>query len=382
MSTTFADHLRALPDDGAGRAAAAAPRPRRAGARRPVRAGRPGAVPGVGGAGTGRAGPVHPGGARRAAADPGPRTGCTSVDAVLALTASDRSGVEPAQVRAAAVDRLRTLALVYGPDTALQVVGGVDEVCSPYPAGLGRPAAELDAAGGRLVRGPGPAAADPAVRPAAGPGGAGPAGRGTAGRHGHRRRRREPDNPVALAGRPRAAGGQAGPSGDAGYETVELPREIGMLLRRDTGPLGAAAPAAAAAARRAARPDGGRPGRGRPGDGGGPAGRGAAGGAGRRAGAGAALRRAGRAGPAPAGQAAGLDEPTAALLLEVAYAAGLLGDAGRRRPADDASSCPPRGYDTWRVAPTGAALGAAGPGLAGDDPGAGGWSGSATTGTG
>src|SRR2546423_5757605 len=72
----------------------------------------------------------------------------TSVEAALALTA--QSGVEAARVRAA-IDRLRGLAVVFGPDPALRVVGAVDEVSSPYPAGLGRPAATLDADAGMLV---------------------------------------------------------------------------------------------------------------------------------------------------------------------------------------------------------------------------------------
>src|SRR5262249_52378098 len=66
----------------------------------------------------------------------------TSVEAALALTA--QAGVDTAAVRAA-VDRLRALFLVYGAEPTLHVVSTVDEVCSPYPAGLGRPAAELDA---------------------------------------------------------------------------------------------------------------------------------------------------------------------------------------------------------------------------------------------
>jgi len=45
-------------------------------------------------------------------------------------------------VRAAA-DRLRDWALAWGPDEHLHPVGAVREVLGPYPAGLGRPAAEL-----------------------------------------------------------------------------------------------------------------------------------------------------------------------------------------------------------------------------------------------
>lgn len=42
-----------------------------------------------------------------------------------------------------AVDRLRDLALVWGPDQALHPVGAVREVLGPYPAGLGRTLSEL-----------------------------------------------------------------------------------------------------------------------------------------------------------------------------------------------------------------------------------------------
>lgn len=69
------------------------------------------------------------------------------VDA-LALRGSDASvgdlrdalGVTEAAVRAA-VDRLRELALVWGDDEALHLVGSVAEAAGPYPAGLGRPVA-------------------------------------------------------------------------------------------------------------------------------------------------------------------------------------------------------------------------------------------------
>src|SRR3954451_6102675 len=61
----------------------------------------------------------------------------SSVESVLALTA--QSGVGGARVRAA-IDRLRACAVVFGHDQALRIVSAVDEVCSPFPAGLGRPA--------------------------------------------------------------------------------------------------------------------------------------------------------------------------------------------------------------------------------------------------
>src|SRR4051812_20329138 len=72
----------------------------------------------------------------------------SSVDDVLALTAP--GGAEPARVRAT-LEHLRDLLLVYGGDRALHVVAGVDEVCSPYPAGLGRPAVELSGEAATLV---------------------------------------------------------------------------------------------------------------------------------------------------------------------------------------------------------------------------------------
>lgn len=49
----------------------------------------------------------------------------------------------PAPATRAALDRLRDLALVWGEDDELHVVGSVREVASPYPGGLGRPIAAL-----------------------------------------------------------------------------------------------------------------------------------------------------------------------------------------------------------------------------------------------
>jgi hypothetical protein len=163
--------------------------------------------------------------------------GQTSTEAALALT-SARTPPDAGQVRAA-VDRLRALFLVYGPEHALQMAAGVDEVCPPYPAGLGRPAEELDAeaaalcadAAGlrRTVLAAPPAARAVLDRLAAGPPLGAVAGGGTD----------DPDSPVGwLVARHllvpvTGAGGPTGP-GDA----VELPREVGLLLRRDVGPLG------------------------------------------------------------------------------------------------------------------------------------------------
>ncbi|WP_238017476.1 helicase-associated domain-containing protein [Dactylosporangium sp. AC04546] len=153
----------------------------------------------------------------------------SSVEAVLALTAP--AGVEAARVRAA-VDLLRAYAVAYGPDQAVRIVGAVDEVCSPYPLGLGRPAEQLDPVAGALV---GDAAglrrtllaAPPAARAvldrlAAGP----PVGTVTPASL-------EPgsDSPVRwLVDRHLLVA--------VGRDAVELPVEISLVLRRDAGPLG------------------------------------------------------------------------------------------------------------------------------------------------
>jgi Helicase conserved C-terminal domain len=270
-----------------------------------------------------------------------PDAGCTSVDAVLALTAGDGSGAQPAGIRHA-VSRLRALALVYGPEPALRVVNGVDEVTSPYPAGLGRPAAELDAGTAALCADPAQLrrtllAAPPPARAvldrlAAGP----PVGTVTSGLA-------ERDNPVRWLVDHQLLVATAGPGGEAGYETVELPREVGLLLRRETGPLGGLHP-------RPPQPDADR--------------REAK--AADLAGAGQAMElvrhaeavlEALGAEPPPVlrsgglgvrdlrrlAKATGLDEPTTALLLETAYAAGLIGA--------DEQFLPAAGYDSWRSAP-------------------------------
>jgi hypothetical protein len=296
-----------------------------------------------------------------------PDTASTSVDAVLALTAADKSGADQTAV-GDAVARLRALALVYGTDTALRVVSGVDEVTSPYPAGLGRPAAQLDAGTAALCADPARLrrtllAAPPPARAvldrlAAGP----PVGTVTVGLArdpGPRRSGRtrsdsadlaaeqdfgyERDNPVRWLVDHELLVVTAGPSGETGYETVELPREIGLLLRRETGPLGGLHPHPPRldADRREAK-------------------------AADLAGAGQtmelirhteAVLDALAAEPPPVlrsgglgvrdlrrlAKTTGLDEPTTALVLEVAYAAGLIGA--------DEQFLPTAGYDTWRSAP-------------------------------
>jgi Helicase conserved C-terminal domain len=270
-----------------------------------------------------------------------PEASRTSVDAVLALTAGDRSGAQAAEVRDA-VSRLRALALVYGPEPALRVVNGVDEVTSPYPAGLGRPAAELDAGTAALCADPAQLrrtllAAPPPARAvldrlAAGP----PVGTVASGFA-------ERDNPVRWLVDHELLVATVGPGGEAGFETVELPREIGLLLRRETGPLGGLHPRAPHldADRRDAK-------------------------AADLAGAGQAMElvrhaeavlEALAAEPAPVlrsgglgvrdlrrlAKATGLDDPATALVLETAYAAGLVGA--------DEQFLPAAGYDGWRSAP-------------------------------
>src|SRR5215470_4192734 len=51
-------------------------------------------------------------------------------------------GFPPDRVRAA-VDRLRALALAFGPDDAVRLVGTVRDSAAGYPAGLGRPVGQL-----------------------------------------------------------------------------------------------------------------------------------------------------------------------------------------------------------------------------------------------
>ncbi len=50
----------------------------------------------------------------------------------------------PAEATSDALDRLRVRALVWGEDNAVAVAPAAREVTGPYPAGLGRPSAELD----------------------------------------------------------------------------------------------------------------------------------------------------------------------------------------------------------------------------------------------
>jgi hypothetical protein len=252
-----------------------------------------------------------------------------TADGVRALMAA--GGADPDRVNAA-LTTLRELAVVYGPDNALHVVPAVGEV-SPYPAGLGRSAADLDPAAALL-------AADPA---------------------GLRRAVLSAPQPARAALDRLAAGPPLGTiapplAADSPIrwlldhnllvrvadDTVELPREVAMVLRRDAGPLGPLHPAAPEVT--APRREGAD-----------------------RAGAGQALEavrytetlleglaaepaavlRSGGLGVRDLrrlARAAGIDEAQAALLLEVAYAAGLVGD-------DEPGFLPTGAYDGWQVAP-------------------------------
>jgi hypothetical protein len=320
-----------------------------------------------------------------------PAGGRTSVDAVLAIAAPPPRGAEAAAVRAA-VNRLRARFLLYGPETALQVVPTVDEVCLPYPAGLGRPAAELDPRTAELVAdaarlrrtvlaAPPPAraildrlAAGPpvgtlppgALRTPPGPTDDAPpaSAASSAEERGAAVKRPAPGgaDPQGESGTPAQvrwlvdhallvpiSDAEAAPGGAA----VELPREIGLLLRRDSGPLGPLRPqppTVAAAAREPKAAD--------------------------SAGAGQAMEVVRHAEavleslavePAPVlrsggigvrdlrrlARTTGLDESTAALLLEVTYAAGLTGEvdvpgAATTRSGIDQQVLPTAGYEVWR----------------------------------
>jgi hypothetical protein len=225
-----------------------------------------------------------------------PEDALTSIDAILEMA----GGISADDVRVA-VDRLRARFLLYGPDDALHVTGAVDEVTSPYPAGLGRPAHELDPAAGALVADPArlrrvllsapPEARAVLDRLAAGPplgtirdarrpvdtdpaGSADPADpTGSTDLTGSAASAADVAADVAEADGPDglddpAPAGPGGPTGTVrgrrggpdgaddgvespvrwlirnrllvptGIDTVELPREVGLLLRRDDGPLG------------------------------------------------------------------------------------------------------------------------------------------------
>ncbi|MGS2615590.1 helicase-associated domain-containing protein [Micromonospora sp. LZ34] len=299
-----------------------------------------------------------------------PADGTTSTEAVLAMATAGPHPPAPTAVRAA-VNRLRALFLLYGPESGLQIVGGIDEL-SPYPAGLGRPAADLDPRTAALCADPAKLrrtllAAPPSARAildrlAAGPPvGSVPPGALQAPPVGAEDALPpDPTNGGAPTGSPvrwlvdhrllvRVSGGAGGIPG-----TVELPREIGLLLRRDSGPLGplrTSPPPVAAAPREPKAAD--------------------------SAGAGQAMEvvrlaealleqlaaepvpvlRSGGLGVRELKRLArtgGVDESTAALLLEMAYAAGLIGEvelpgATTARYGADQQVLPTAGYEVWRA---------------------------------
>ncbi|MFE9202741.1 helicase-associated domain-containing protein [Micromonospora sp. NPDC007230] len=298
-----------------------------------------------------------------------PEEGGTSTEEILALATAGPHPPAPTAVRSA-VDRLRALFLLHGPEHDLHVVGGVDEV-SPYPAGLGRPASELDPRAAAVCTDPAKLrrtllAAPPSARAildrlAAGP----PVGTVPPGALEAPATGTEdvlpPDlvNGGAPTGSPirwlvehRLLVRMSGGKGGAG--TVELPREVGLVLRRDSGPLGplrTSPPVVASPPREAKAVD--------------------------SAGAGQtmevvrqteALLENLAAEPAPVlrsggvgvrdlrrlARGLGLDDQTTALLFEVAYAAGLVGEldltgAATTRYGGDQQILPTGGYEVWRA---------------------------------
>jgi hypothetical protein len=265
--------------------------------------------------------------------------GATTFQELTGLV-SDR--VSERRVREA-VDALRRLAVVYGPDSALRVVRTVAECCSPYPANLGRPAAELDPVAAELTADPAALrrvvaeAPEPARlvldRLAAGP----PLGKVTGARQ-----VTTTDSPVRwLIARRLLV--------PIDENAVELPRELGLLLRQHSGPLGELHP----------DPPPWQPVHQDP-DKADAAGAGQAMEAVRQAEAvlealsaePAAVLRSGGMGVRElrrVARVAGLDESLAALLLEVSAAAGLLDDDRETDP----HWLPTTGYDTWRDADLG-----------------------------
>ncbi|MEH1016131.1 helicase-associated domain-containing protein [Micromonospora sp. CPCC 206060] len=298
----------------------------------------------------------------------GPADSGTSVRAVLDLA----GGTDPAAVRGA-LDRLRALFLLYGTEDALRVVPGVDEVSPPYPAGLGRPAAELDPRTAALCADPARLrrtvlAAPPAARKildrlAAGP----PVGTLPPGALRTVPAGAEADLPADQVNGGAPTGSPvrwlvdqgllvviSGEGDGAGEAAVELPRELGLLLRRESGPLGPLHPQPPAPGGPAREPK-----------------------AADSAGAGQALEvvrhaeallEALAAEPAPVlrsggvgvrdlrrlARTVGVDEPTTALLLETTYAAGLAGEldlpgATTTRSGADQQVLPTAGYELWRA---------------------------------
>jgi Helicase conserved C-terminal domain len=299
--------------------------------------------------------------------------GTAAVEALMPLTTE--AGVDAGQVRAA-IDRLRARFLAYGDDT-LHLVRAIDELNSPHPAGLGRPAAELDPDVAALVGDPArlrrtllsapPESRAVLDRLAVGP----PVGTVSAAALRATVRIADPDPVAAPVAGPDGpdAPAQPPPTGPPGTDspvrwlvahhllaaisddTVELPLEVGVLRRRDNGPLGPVhpyPPEITGAPKSISAVD--------------------------SAGIGQALQTihhldaliAGLGEAAPAvlrsgglgvrelrrlARDTGLSEPDAALLLEVGYAAGLLGQGDPAGPGYEQKWLPTPAYDAWRGAP-------------------------------
>ncbi|MBW4704451.1 helicase-associated domain-containing protein [Micromonospora sp. RL09-050-HVF-A] len=292
-----------------------------------------------------------------------PSDGTSSTEAVLAMATAGPHPPAPTTVRSA-LDRLRARFLLYGPEQALRVAGSVDEL-APYPAGLGRPADELDPRAAALCADAAKLrrtllAAPPSARAildrlAAGPPvGSVPPGSLQApalGAEGDLPP--DPTNGGAPTGSPVRWLVEARLLVAVSAGTVELPREVGLLLRRDTGPLGplrTSPPPVDAPPREPKAADSAGVGQtmevvrhtealleeltGEPA----PVLR--SGGVGVRD-----LRRLARA--------VALDESTTALLVEVAYAAGLLGEldlpAAASRYGGEQQVLPTGAYEVWRA---------------------------------
>jgi hypothetical protein len=260
----------------------------------------------------------------------------TSVDEILAWT----SPTDSRTVRAA-LRRLEDLLMVYGQPDDLHVVPSVDEICSPYPAGLGRPAAQLSEEAAKLADDPAglrrtllataPASRAILDRLADGP----PIGTVSA---------NAISDPESAVGALVARNLLVATSDD----TVELPREVAFALRRDhrLGEMHVQAPAPAGTSRKVATIDSAGTGQvmeavrqtenllAALSDE--PAGILRTGGIGVRD-----LRRLART--------ADVTESVAAVLIEVAAAAGLLGesDPGSRTPGGEPRILPTLAYDQW-----------------------------------
>lgn len=327
------------------------------------------------------------------AADGGAATLDDLIAAAVATGSVDREQV------CDAVGVLRRLMLVYGTDDALQVVAAADEVLGPHPAGLGAPAAELakraaqqdpavaaqagraaalvgDAARlrravmsapqearavmTRLAAGPPVGTVDAgAVQAGAGHGHGTGSGHGTDTGYGTGSGQEPPEGEPGESAAAESAAVESpvawlverGLVAATSATTVELPREVGLLLRRDRGPLGELHPAPP-------QPDADRVARD----------------SADAAGAGQAMTAVQQAeavlstlasAPAPVLRSGGLGarelrrlaravqvaEPTVALFVETCFAAGLLGQTEPSRPHEQPTFRPTSAYDHWANAP-------------------------------